>query len=190
MPLKTVVKVGNISNLSDARYCAGMGVEMLGFSVMEGQANYVSPELFQQIRGWISGPKIVAEIYGIESADQLANLTDHYLPDYFELTAEQYKAHREAINIPCIVSVTHENIRSVSIKAGDYLLLAEEEISVLKSLPHTQPVLVKTSSGKDVNVMLEQYPVSGLALNGSPEIRPGYKEYTELSEILEQLDDY
>ena len=32
MPLKTFVKVGNITNLSDARYCAGMGVDMLRIS--------------------------------------------------------------------------------------------------------------------------------------------------------------
>ncbi len=31
MALKTIVKVGNITNLSDARYCAVMGVDMLGF---------------------------------------------------------------------------------------------------------------------------------------------------------------
>ena len=33
--LKTLIKVSNINNLSDARYCAGMGVEMLGFSMDE-----------------------------------------------------------------------------------------------------------------------------------------------------------
>jgi phosphoribosylanthranilate isomerase len=35
MPLKTFVKVGCITNLSDARYCAGMGVDMLGFRAVE-----------------------------------------------------------------------------------------------------------------------------------------------------------
>ena len=56
MALKTLVKVGKISNLSDAWYCAGMSVDMLGFTVIASQENYVSPELFREMRGWFYGP--------------------------------------------------------------------------------------------------------------------------------------
>ena len=66
MPLKTFVKVGCITNLSDARYCAGMGVDMLGFRAVESQENYIKPSQFQEIRGWIAGPLVVAEVYGVE----------------------------------------------------------------------------------------------------------------------------
>ena len=86
MALKTLVKVGNISNLSDARYCAGMGVDMLGFRVISGQEHYVSPELFKEIRGWFSGPSVVAEAYGIRSGEDLPFIIQNYLPDFIELS--------------------------------------------------------------------------------------------------------
>src|ERR1044071_5737472 len=103
MPLKTVVKVGNITNLSDARYCSGMGVDMLGFRVLEGQPNYLSPKLFQEIRGWVTGPKIVAEIYGLTSPDQLQSIIENYAPDYFELNASEFEAFQGDLTLPCIV---------------------------------------------------------------------------------------
>ena len=42
--LKTQVKVSSITNLSDARYCAGMGVDLLGFPIQE-----ISLEKFTEI---------------------------------------------------------------------------------------------------------------------------------------------
>ena len=42
--LKTLVKVSGIENLSDARYCAGMGVEFLGFPLAQ-----IPFEKFQEI---------------------------------------------------------------------------------------------------------------------------------------------
>ena len=62
MALSTIVLVNQISNLSDARYCAGMGVEMLGFSVEENTASYITPEAFKEISGWVAGVKLVGEV--------------------------------------------------------------------------------------------------------------------------------
>jgi phosphoribosylanthranilate isomerase len=86
MALKTLVKVGRISNLSDARYCAGMSVNMLGFEVIEGASHFVTPELFKEIRGWFSGPLIVAEAYGIKSNEDLPAIIQNYLPDFIEVS--------------------------------------------------------------------------------------------------------
>src|SRR5688572_33445133 len=89
MPLKTFVKVGCITNLSDARYCAGMGVDMLGFRVVEGQEDYIKPSQFQEIRGWISGPSVVAEVYGLKSPDDLAPILESFKPDYLEMSLQE-----------------------------------------------------------------------------------------------------
>ena len=76
MPLKTFVKVGSITNLSDARYCAGMMVDMLGFRSVEGQEGYIKPAQFQEIRGWISGPLVISFV---------AALADSSGPFFFPL---------------------------------------------------------------------------------------------------------
>ncbi|MFM1835376.1 MAG: hypothetical protein RJA04_63, partial [Bacteroidota bacterium] len=48
--LKTLVKVSAITNLSDARYCAGMGVDLLGFPLGK-----ISIDQFTEIRNWLAG---------------------------------------------------------------------------------------------------------------------------------------
>src|SRR5688500_13658444 len=115
MPLKTLVKVGNISNLSDARYCAGMGVDLLGFNVIEGQPNHLSARLYQEIRGWISGPKVVAEIYGIDKDEMLSDIITNYVPEYFELSYNDYKRLEKKLTLPSIVHLTKNEIVSVDL---------------------------------------------------------------------------
>lgn len=182
MPLKTVVKVGNISNLSDARYCAGMGVDMLGFRVVEGQQNYISPKLFQEIRGWVTGPKIVAEIYGLTSADQLKQIIENYVPDYFELTDREFDSHQSNLNLPCIVSG-----RTIADDKIEYHLIAEAD---LKNYVGSDKLLVRPSSSENILELIKSSRVSGLALDGTPEERPGFKDYADLADILEKLDEY
>jgi phosphoribosylanthranilate isomerase len=191
MPLKTVVKVGNISNLSDARYCSGMGVDMLGFSVIEGQDHYIPPALFQEIRGWISGPKVVAEIEGTLTADQVSHVLENYAPDYFQLSDTEYKAIGSTLLLPCIVSVPKERIVNISLnrEKGGYLLIHSDQLPYLDEKALLQPVLVSVNSGENLLSMLNKFPVSGIAVNGSPEIRPGYKDYHQLTDILELLDE-
>jgi phosphoribosylanthranilate isomerase len=192
MPLKTVVKVGNISNLSDARYCSGMGVDMLGFSVIEGQEHYLAPKLFQEIRGWISGPKVVAEVYGVQSHEQLSAVVADYAPDFFELSLHEYLSFHRQLTLPCIVSVKKHEV--IEIREGyervPYLLLEEDALSAeltQKSIHY--PILLSVTSGDSLSEKIKRYPISGVALSGSPELRPGFKDYSELADILELLEE-
>jgi len=61
MALKTFVKISSVNNLSDARYCSGMQVNLMGFNLEESNKNYTSPEKFKEITSWLSGLEFVAE---------------------------------------------------------------------------------------------------------------------------------
>ena len=54
--LKTTVFVRKINNLSDARYCAGMGVTYLLFDL-----DKISEDEATEISGWLEGIEIVNE---------------------------------------------------------------------------------------------------------------------------------
>jgi phosphoribosylanthranilate isomerase len=185
MPLKTVVKVGNISNLSDARYCAGMGVDMLGFCVIEGKPGYLSPKLYQEIRGWISGPKVVAEIYGLQSTDQLADLIQNYAPDYLELTSQEFKTFGDTLKLPCIVRIDGPG-RPVKTDNTKIAYLISDKVDTPAA---SKSVLLEVNSKANLIDNINKPQVAGIVLNGSPEVRPGFKNYDELSEILELLDE-
>ncbi|WP_040756350.1 phosphoribosylanthranilate isomerase, partial [Winogradskyella psychrotolerans] len=61
MALKTFVKISNVNNLSDARYCSGMYVNLMGFSLEKNNEYYVTPTAFKEITDWLSGLEYVAE---------------------------------------------------------------------------------------------------------------------------------
>ncbi|HEY9044312.1 MAG TPA: N-(5'-phosphoribosyl)anthranilate isomerase [Ohtaekwangia sp.] len=186
MALKTFVKVGSITNLSDARYCAGMGVDLLGFRVVPGQENHINPKQFQEIRGWVTGPKIVAEVYGLTHVDQLTEIIENYRPDFLELGKKELLLLKGQASLPIILSIdTGETLDSINDEPA-FILVRER--SDLAQLANDYEILLTVESIENVQRIDQQY-IHGIALSGSAEIKPGLKQYNELSEILEMLED-
>jgi phosphoribosylanthranilate isomerase len=194
MALKTLVKVGRISNLSDARYCAGMAVDMLGFRVIAGQDHYVSPELFKEIRGWFSGPAIVAEAYGIEKSEDLPVLIQSYLPDFIELSlTDLLKIHSPYSTY--ILSTTYEELVAQEAVLAPYriqiskvILPASTDRKAIDELARNYKVLLQVDSNTPDDVFINNASLKGIALQGSPEEKPGLKNYDQLADILEKLE--
>ena len=104
MALITKVKAGSVSSLSDARYFAGMGVDWLGFDIDPDSPHYVSPELYQSLAGWVTGPKRVVELPALSKID-FKNLLEIYSPDAWEVDALQLQAVKSNTNLPVFVRV-------------------------------------------------------------------------------------
>src|SRR5690349_1880504 len=77
--LITKVKVGQVTNLSEARYCAGMGVDFLSFPIAS-----VDPKTYLEITGWVAGPK-----FGVEVDAANINRVPEYKTDFIEIDARQ-----------------------------------------------------------------------------------------------------
>lgn len=190
MALKVTVKVGNISNLSDARYCAGMGVDLLGFTVVPGKEGYVEPKQFQEMRGWFAGPQVVAEAYG---ADDLNDIINQYQPDLVELSVEDLMVlNPSGIKLIVVTSIEgfgrHKQIID-QYKSDIAFLLVPEPVTdrELRDLSAEFQILVD-NPGENIRQLIE-IPHVGIALKGSAEDRPGYKNYDELAQVLEFLEE-
>lgn len=182
MALKTLVKIGGVTNLSDARYCAGMGVDMLGFNVIPGHPNYISPELFQQIRGWVTGPLIVAEIAGLQDQEELKLILENYRPDMLQMELSEL-TKIPSPPLPYILSLKkNEDIAHLAIQP-EYIL---GETPTITSAPI--PFLMEVSSTNDVTTALSDSSVGGISMNGGPELKPGLKDYSTMADILELLE--
>jgi phosphoribosylanthranilate isomerase len=194
MALKTLVKVGKITNLSDARYCAGMGVDMLGFRVVDSDADYVRPEDFREIRGWFTGPAVVAEVYGLQNDEEIPAIIENYQPDYLEMTLRELDK-LDTVSLPIILSVTAEEVQSSWAKISGlkpkvkYLLitgtLTEAELELLSSQFKT---LYTITQEDDINVIDSITALKGIALEGTAEEKPGLKNYDVLASVLEKLE--
>lgn len=194
MPLKTLVKVGNITNLSDARYCAGMGVEILGFNAIANSGNFVDQKNYQDIRGWLSGPKFAIEIYNFGSTD-LQKIIQNYAPDFLELDAEDLLRLPKNINVPLIVSLDESSYNSHEAHVKQwaptiaYVIVPFAENDFFKDgVGNDFQVLLSYEEHGDIQPMFDNKHIKGIVLSGSAEIKPGLKDYDHLTEVLEKLD--
>lgn len=189
MALKTQVKVGNITNLSDARYCAGMGVDMLGYTVIPDRYGFIAAKLYQEIRGWISGPSTVAELYGMTDSTDLDAVLEAYRPDYLEIPATALPLVAHAQVPPLIVAVdTIDDIKALDKFKERIAFVQVSEEGIIPSLPPQMEVLLFLQPGTPIEAISYAPPIRGIALTGSDEIRPGYKDYDELARVLEGLE--
>jgi phosphoribosylanthranilate isomerase len=181
--LKTKVIVGSITNLSEARYCAGMGVDFLSFPV-----SAVDPKTYQEITGWVAGPK-----FGVESAAYTEQI-NQYSADFIETTIDGVEQMPEGskliVSLPCDrwpaskAKLIASKNRVLLVELVMSSLSASEE-SVVREASREFEVFVKFSGEIDLILSL---PISGISLDGSAEMSAGLKEYP-LAEVLEKLEE-
>ena len=200
MQLKTKVKVGNITNLSDARYCAGMGVGLLGFPISNPDGSLLSPEKFADITGWVSGPEFVIEVPGSELSTSY-KIIENYSAHYIQLDAAHCELFDPAYIEQLIIALDiHEwekwkkKIEAIKSKASYLLIRNSQEsnpvdfLKVLAEMSQHVPLLLNFGIEKAKLPEILQLPIAGIALNGSEEEKPGMKDYDQLADILEALE--
>lgn len=189
MALKTIVKVGTVTNLSDARYCAGMGVDMLGFVAVKGKDNFLPATEFQNIRGWITGPKIVAEIYGVNSQTDLDQIIEEYRPDYLELGISEFTLLKTELPVLLHLNKSDFPDQIKNFTNIEYFILDLERLEAVKNqLPGHGKILFKSDQSPLPVSLLESNRIHGIVLNGTQEEKPGLKDYDHIAEVLESLE--
>ena len=199
MSLKYFVYVGAVNNLSDARYCSAMMVDIIGFDVNEFSVKCLNEEKVKDISTWINGVKIVGDFENSskEHITKLINknifssimidISNHYLLNNLDIDNVIIKISDNHYNEELISSIldNHKNLIEIIVFESFNNL----KLEFIKSLNNKLRILVKPlPSLSDTKKMLDKYNL-GLYLNGSDEIRPGYKDYDSLSEILEDIDE-
>ena len=180
---RPLIYVHRITNLSDARYCAGMGVDMLGFVVDPSDPDYVTPKLYQDMIGWISGPQRVIEWRSTSTPDW-DELLEAYKPDLIHISLE---ALSTAPSHPVMVEVDASGLKSAQHGANISHVIVRDGLKV-QSIPGNFkiPVLLSVPGNVNPTTLL---PGTGLALQGTGEVAPGLKDYDHLATILEALEE-
>ena len=186
MPLRTKVKVGNITNLSDARYCAGMGVDLLGFPVGPGG---LDPARYKEIIDWVSGPEFILETHHLDHLDP-ASITDHYPGHYIQISQSQIDWL--TLSLQFILSLKASEWSEVAPRIAGRSnikfieLTTDAPLDVLRAINREIPVLVHP---RDLPIdQVLSMPISGIALDATVEERPGLKDYGNVASVLESLE--
>lgn len=205
MSLKTFVKIGKITNLSDARYCAGMMVDILGFNLEEGTAGYVSPEDFKEITDWVAGVKFAGEFENAQAAEvKLAS--QKYALDYIEVQTPEQLEELQDLGADLIYKLTiHDKadldqLESKLDYASDLVAFVIIDCLELSLVEELQQILTKSEaevkfirsyglSQMTASSVADDDLFHGIELEGSPEDRPGFKDYGNVMDILEVLEE-
>ena len=192
--LQTIVKISTINNLSDARYCAGMGVEMLGFSMDE-----LPLTRFTEIRNWVAGVLIVGET-DLVDIEQIKSKVAEYQPDILQINEPRIIPDLKQLGIPIILKIDFNGYDfSEHQSCGETYLLIENSdefahlepqvLSQLMPLVNAQDTLLGFGITEgNLKETLDELPLKGIALNGGQELRPGYRDFDELMNLLEILE--
>lgn len=194
MALKTFVKISEVTNLSDARYCAGMAVQQLGFVVNPQHASFIDPKTFQELADWVSGVAFVAEIS--EATNPLKDLISPYAVNAIQITQKAQIQEALGLGLPVIFEA-NQLIDAVdawqeSGKQLDYILLDASELTLEEVAAHSHEIPLVISNafeGDEVLKWVENTSIKGIAMRGGSEIRPGYKDFDALADVLESLED-
>ena len=180
--------IRSVTNLSDARYCAGMGVEMIGFCVEQTHPDFVNEMTIQGITGWISGVKIVAELDVANNEELITSLN----PDMLCLHVESAKLTNREI----IYRFSLDEIPEIMPEPGSLLLIESidtEDLKIHYSFIRTLADSFKVilGFGFDTLTIHDLYTdlhLYGFSMKGGKEIAPGLKTFDELAEILEIIE--
>ncbi|MBN3519413.1 phosphoribosylanthranilate isomerase [Algoriphagus lutimaris] len=203
MALKTFVKISGITNLSDARYCAGMYVNLIGFSLEEGTDKFVNPAQFKEITGWVSGLDFVGEFDTLSAIDALEILKDYPSITWVEHTriddlVTLKNAGYQVIYKKDLAEIKHmekyvatklqeEGILFHITSNDDPLTLGDKEVISLLT-KDCEVILGAGLSAENVIGLIDELNLKGIVLEGGEEIKPGLKDFDELADILEVLE--
>ena len=205
MSLSQFVKIAHISNLSDARYCAGMMVDILGFEIADPQSeHFVDPDSFEEITSWVTGVSFAGECHGA-SANQIREVLPQYPVQYVETDRLEVLAElagQLTVNLIYKARYTHrtnpqrfsEELTDADRYSAIIIVEAEEDPdkqimdNLLAPLSLQARLIRAYALDSDTVTELPRY-WDGIELQAEIEEQAGLKDYGIVMDILEQIEE-
>ena len=182
------------SSTPSTGYCNTMGTattmnslaEALGM-MLPGTATIPAPYRDRQEAAYLTGKRIV------EMVDEDLKPSDIMTRESFLNAIAVNSAIGGSTNAPI-----HLIAIAPSLLENDVILLLESDLPLtpelsgsIQHLAQQTPVLLGFGFGADtIDAVLEKTQVKGISLQGSDEIKPGLKDFDELADILEVLEEH
>ncbi|MCC5946283.1 MAG: hypothetical protein JJT94_15230 [Bernardetiaceae bacterium] len=200
MALRTLVKVENVSDLHDARYCAGMGVDWLGAELNPKASDFISAEKCQEIHGWLSGiqwvgnlgnamPEVDIKQYPLSylqctDANLAESLQIYQLPLILKINMQQYQPD-------ALYTLLKENelYFEYFVLENTNNLLTNIEVQQISDLCKDYAILVENRFDNiKLNELLDVINPTGIVLQGSEEEKVGMNNFDQVADLLESIE--
>ncbi|MFD1469550.1 hypothetical protein ACFQ48_15080 [Hymenobacter caeli] len=212
MALRIPVLVRGINNLSDARYCAGMGAAGLVFTLDPELPGAIDPATVQELAGWVAGVALIGEFGDADPEQLIAVATACGL--------HQVLLHDAPLFIPGLhPPLPFPVLRETDLITALQALIDPELAHELRSAdfaPAGGALLVTLPAGADLvgwqdqlAALARRFPLwlggdfavadlpglvdavrpYGLVLRGGDELKPGLRDFGGLEELFEALEE-
>jgi phosphoribosylanthranilate isomerase len=207
MSLAIPVLVRGINNLSDARYCAGMGAQGLIFTLDANLPNAVDAATARELAGWVAGVDIIGE-FGHVAGPEINRLVEECgLTGVLLRLDRQRQAWPEGLAVPALVEVPADLIikqEHFAAALADLTAAFPQGFALFTTPPHYYPNdyaywnqlarqaplwLAGPTDPTEAADLAQQVHPAGLILVGGDEIKPGLRDFTELEAVFEALEE-
>jgi phosphoribosylanthranilate isomerase len=203
--LLTSVIVRGINNLSDARYCAGMGADYLTFRLDPALPGAVTPELVQELSSWVAGVQLVGE-FGTMPTEQINALARQCGLHAVLMHGLRSTADMDNLAVPALVLVNwipdmlpedvDNRFRTMAPYTTGFVLaelppqpLSNLQLAHLTEQARTYNIwLAPGFAIGSVKELVATVAPKGLVLEGGDEIRTGVRDFSEMEAVFEALE--
>ncbi|WP_019946688.1 beta/alpha barrel domain-containing protein [Hymenobacter aerophilus] len=196
MSLLLPVLVRGINNLSDARYCAGMGADGLIFTLDPSLPGAVDAATVKELAGWVAGVEIIGEFGGEMPVSEINRLVEECSLSRIVLNLPAAGlVPNGPVAVPALVELPQpagadslQQLRT-ALTAGFELITRLDETALPASAGRQSLWLSGNPAPNQVAELIERQQPAGLILQGGDEIKPGIRDFDELEALFEALEE-
>jgi phosphoribosylanthranilate isomerase len=188
--------IRGINNLSDARYCAGMGADKLTFILDPALPGHLDAKAVKELAGWIAGVELIGEFDNLSTPEINALAAD------CALDAVLLRSHRPADELaeiapPVYLELPAETLAAApaipSNLAGIVLELpvdfAPDSVGSLQALAAGHALWLGPGLHPErARELATQLPLAGLSFPSGDEVKPGLRDFDQLEAVFEALE--
>jgi phosphoribosylanthranilate isomerase len=180
-----------------------MYVNLLGFTLDRNSEKFISPELFTEITGWLSGVDFVGEFRHDSQPDMLEILKEYPTITWIEFDRIEELKELVGKGYSLIYKMNLEDVKHIEPEVANELSesgivfhvsskddeLSEDDLEVVRKLATNCKVILGTGiTAENVLRLIEDCGLYGISLSGGDEIKPGLRDFDLMAEILEKLE--
>ena len=196
MPHLVPLLIRGINNLSDARYCAGMGADKLTFILDPALPGHLDTKTVKELAGWIAGVELIGEFNKL-SAPEINTIAADCALDAVLLRSPRTIDELAEIAPPVYLEVAADtaflvqsfptSLQGLIVELPE--IISAETLEELREMAGQRPLWLGPGLLPErARNLTNQLPLAGLSFPSGDEVKPGLRDFDQLEAVFEALE--